>query len=223
MGIVRMGCPEDFIIQLKEKFEIEEFVETGTYKGHTSIWASKNFNSVKTIENSQIIFDKYSKKLTGYQNIERLFGNSADVIKKVANKSKIQLFWLDAHWCGGDTFGTEDECPLIEELETIKEMAHPESIILIDDARLFMAPPPLPHNSKDWPTLHDIFDCVSTHYFSAVFDDVIFAANKRNKEVYVDIIQQYQTVQFNIQKRNQKRLISKVAKYSSLAMKKLSN
>lgn len=223
MGIVRMGCPEDFILQLKAKFDIEEFVETGTYKGHTSIWASKNFKSVKTIENSGIIFAKTSKKLASHQNIECLFGNSAEVIKKVADKSKVQLFWLDAHWCGGDTFGTDDECPLIEELETIKAMAHSKSIILIDDARLFMAPPPLPHNSKDWPTLHDVFNCLDADYFSAVFDDVIFAGNKENHNEYNDVIQQYQTVQFNIQKRNQKRLISKVARYSSLAVKKLSN
>jgi hypothetical protein len=222
MGIVRMGCPEDFILQLKTKFSIEEFVETGTFKGNTSIWASKNFTSVKTIENSEVIYNKTSKRLASYQNIQCYFGNSAGVLDKAIDMNKVQIFWLDAHWCGGDTFGTEEECPLIEELEVIKQKAHPDSIILIDDARLFMAPPPLPHNSKDWPTLHDIFECLNNKYFSAVFDDVIFAGNTNKKEQFIEIIQQYQTVQFNIHKRAQNRFTSKIARYSTLAFKKIS-
>ena len=52
MGIIRMGPPEKLIQDLATKFQINNFVETGTYFGRTAIWASKNFEKVLTREYS---------------------------------------------------------------------------------------------------------------------------------------------------------------------------
>ncbi len=73
----------------------------------------------------------------------------------ILNQNDNILFGLYAHWSGGETYGEDDECPLLDELEIIfgydKNYA-----ILIDDARLFLAPPPHPHNIQAWPSLTDI-------------------------------------------------------------------
>ncbi len=56
------------------------------------------------------------------------------------------LFWLDAHYSGGDTAHAKDcETPIKEELKTILN-DNPKHIILIDDARLFVG-------ENDYPKL----------------------------------------------------------------------
>ncbi|MFY0652180.1 MAG: hypothetical protein JXQ96_09115 [Cyclobacteriaceae bacterium] len=221
MGIVRMGCPEELILQMKTKFNIEEFIETGTYKGNTCIWATRHFDTVQTIENSKIIFDKYADKLGKYNNIKRHFGNSSELLKEVIDSNKTQVFWLDAHWCGGDTYGDDDECPLLEELDLLKNNTHENSIILVDDARLFLSPPYLPHVSKNWPTIHDITDKLSSTHYVAIFEDVIFIGSKKNEEEYIHQLQLYTTNQFNLRKKRIGRLTHKLLHYATLVEQKI--
>lgn len=66
MGIVRMGAPEEEIIFLKQLFHLTRFVETGTFKGGTSIWASQFFKQVDTIEFSKPIYLETSQNLNIY-------------------------------------------------------------------------------------------------------------------------------------------------------------
>ena len=84
------------------------------------------------------------------------------------------LFWLDAHWSGSQTYGEDDECPLLEELEIILSSNLKNFAILIDDARLFLAPPPLPHNLEIWPSITDICRAVPDNYDLIVRNDVIY-------------------------------------------------
>lgn len=82
---------------------------------------------------------------------------------------------MDGHWSGGETAGEHDECPLLDELVCLSSRT--EDIILIDDARLFLCAPPLPHNPSQWPTICDIVDVLSTSAkkpFIQIVDDVIF-------------------------------------------------
>jgi hypothetical protein len=81
---------------------------------------------------------------------------------------------LDAHWSGGDTYGQEDECPILEELKIIFNSPIKNFAILIDDARLFLAPPPLPHILKSWPTIRQIIKVIPEEFDIIINDDVIF-------------------------------------------------
>jgi len=85
------------------------------------------------------------------------------------------LHWLDSHWFGAETAGENDQCPLLGELACLSERH--QDIILIDDARLFLAAPPMPHNPAQWPTIADIVmalpECGRRSYVQ-VADDVIF-------------------------------------------------
>jgi hypothetical protein len=45
-------------------------------------------------------------------------------------------FWLDAHWCGGETAGRGMTIPLMKELQIIERHRVKRHTILIDDMRM---------------------------------------------------------------------------------------
>ena len=52
----------------------------------------------------------------------------------------------------------------------------PNHALMIDDARLFVSPPPPPHIASEWPTLIEIQSCLNTWEptpDSYVQDDII--------------------------------------------------
>lgn len=193
MGAVTFGIPKKLVLLLKEHFSIELFVETGTFKGKTSIWAAGIFKTVYTIENSRELYDSTSAILRKYQNIHPLFGNSARQLEDIVTEIKQPaMFWLDAHWCGGNTYGNDDPCPLLDEIRIIKQSGH-NHIILIDDARFFLKPPPTPQNSELWPGLKEILDLLNKDesYFTFVSEDVMVTlpvAGKKYLQPYFDEI-----------------------------------
>ena len=76
MGIIRMGIPEDIALYLRNKHDITHFVETGTFKGGTCIWASNYFHKVETIEFSKEIYLETKNKYKHIENINFIFGDS---------------------------------------------------------------------------------------------------------------------------------------------------
>jgi hypothetical protein len=200
MGIIRMGPPEDLVLLLKENFNLTTFVETGTFKGGTAVWAAKHVERVITIENSKTIFEETSNAYRHLQNIEFLYGDSRALLKKIIKElDKPALFWLDAHWCGADSYGTSDQCPIIEELKIIfaSGVAH---CVLIDDARLFLSPPPLPNLVEQWPTIDLVLDAVQSldgSYYEVVFEDIIIAVPNTARSVVAQYCQAANTKEWN--------------------------
>lgn len=186
MGTVRMGPPTDLILKLGQEFSVKNFVETGTFQGGTSKWAASHFDQVTTIENSRLIYDQTVANLGYISNIKFLFGNSRDVLREVVpGLQSPALFWLDGHWCGGESYGAQDECPLIDELEILNESPF-EHFLLIDDARLFLSPPPLPHQIKAWPSIADIVNTIQAkapNKYIVIFEDVIIAVPQHAQEL----------------------------------------
>ena len=175
MGAVTFGIPKKLVCLIKEHYSIEIFVETGTFKGKTSVWAAGIFRDVFTIENSKELFEYASKTLSKYQNIHLLFGNSTLHLNKItAEINQSSIFWLDAHWCGGSTYGNDDPCPLLDEIRIIKQ-SNFNHILMIDDARFFLKPPPQPQDPDLWPGLKEILDLLNKDekYFTFVSEDVI--------------------------------------------------
>jgi hypothetical protein len=70
------------------------------------------------------------------------------------------VVWLDSHWSGGATYGEARECPLLSEIETLRSARH-EHYLFIDDARLFVAPPPKPHDMDQWPGLVQVLGALT--------------------------------------------------------------
>jgi hypothetical protein len=185
MGAVSFGIPKKLVLILRDHFSIKTFIETGTYKGKTSMWASGMFDKVFTIENSKELFDSTSEKLKKYENIRFLFGNSAVQLKNVIDEIKQPaIFWLDAHWCGSNTYGSNDPCPLLAEIITIKQSV-PNHIILIDDARFFLIPPPEPQNTDLWAGVKEIMKLLNTEdkYITFISEEVIVSIPASGKKM----------------------------------------
>ena len=184
MGAVTFGIPKKLVCLIKEHFSIEIFVETGTFRGKTSKWAAGIFRDIITIENSRDLFDSASKTLIKYKNIHPLFGSSpiqlSGVVKEINQPA---LFWLDAHWCGGSTYGEVDPCPLLDEIRIIKQSDY-KHVLMIDDARFFLKPPPKPQDRDLWPGLREIFELLNNDekYFTFVSEDVIVSLPESGKK-----------------------------------------
>lgn len=196
MGIVRMGPPTELIYELKAAFGISRFVETGTFLGDTAYWASKLFEKVITIERSDSIYKQTRQKYGHINNIEFLYGDTKYKLPEILlNIGTPAIFWLDAHWCGGQSYGKGDACPLIQEIETINKSPY-DNFIFIDDARLFMSPPPRPHLIDQWPDISMILNALTSVHngkYIVIIEDVIIAVPIVAKSIVAQYCQQVNT------------------------------
>lgn len=120
------------------------FIETGTHRGHTSLFLSRFATFVITIEPSPY-FQIKAEKLFGLTgNIQLLRGTSESELEKAikilidSGESNVN-FWLDGHFSDGKTFLGEVMSPILFELDTIAKYSKDfcSITIFIDDLRLF--------------------------------------------------------------------------------------
>ena len=194
MGLINFGVPEEEIEFLKNIMKLDVFVEGGTYKGGTAKSMGKKFRKIFTIEKSDIMFEIAKENLKDTNNITLLKGDTREHLDSIIANNENILFWLDAHWSGGDTYGEEDECPLIEELDIIFKYQK-NYVILIDDARLFLAPPPYPHNYNNWQSLTDIMKVIPESWELIEFEDVIYLFPKEINNEFKSFLQSIITKQ----------------------------
>jgi hypothetical protein len=194
MGNITGGPPQTVVEELARRFEIKTFFETGTFKGGTTLWAAERFSTVITVERSEALHAAVAPHLAPCPNVVSYRGDSRVVLRDCIENLAPAIFWLDAHWCGGETAGTEDECPLLGELYLIGPYAG-RHFIMIDDARLFLAPPPLPHKAEHWPTLDDILGIWTneTRPHTLVFHDVILLSPRWACQAVSDLVRRYIT------------------------------
>ena len=188
MGLINFGVPEEEIEFLKHIMKLDVFVEGGTYKGGTAKSMGEKFRKIFTIEKSDIMFEIAKENLKDTNNITLLKGDTREHLDSIIGNNENILFWLDAHWSGGDTYGEEDECPLIEELDIIFKY-NKNYVILIDDARLFLAPPPYPHNFNNWQSLTEIMKAIPESWELIEFEDVIYLFPKEINNEFKSFLQ----------------------------------
>jgi hypothetical protein len=177
MGIVHFGVPEALALFLKQRLELRTFVETGTFGGRTAAWAARHFAAVYSIEASEKHWQAARTRYAALDNVTFALGDSPRQLAALMPRFDRPLFWLDAHWCGSDTAGGANECPLLEELAAIAAAGLPPPAILIDDARLFLQPPPAPARWEQWPDFAAVLAALRTcgELHVVVCDDVIVA------------------------------------------------
>ena len=126
--------PYDFAQKLVETYNYSVFVETGTYNGDNAVRCKQFFKTVYTVEASQICYEDAISRHGTSTGIHFEFGDSRSILPRIcmAEQGK-KVFWLDAHYCHGDTF--KNESPLLEELKTINHYSNENSVIFVDDAR----------------------------------------------------------------------------------------
>jgi hypothetical protein len=113
---------------------------------------ARHFDRVETIELS-LKLALHAKRMFALQPRVRVrYGNSAKLLRESREPT---LYWLDGHWSGGTTAGAGDECPVLDEIRATSS-GNPGDCYLVDDARLFINPPPPPHDPRQWPALGEI-------------------------------------------------------------------
>jgi hypothetical protein len=180
-----MPAPYEVKIKtLKRRGGNEVWIETGTYEGLTAIELSKFAKCVITLEASDKYFYLASSNLVGYSNVELIHGTSEKlldlVLSRLVKKEKIKdiSFWLDAHYSSGETFGGENDCPVIEELRIIQSYLKKISrlTLFIDDVRLFKDDESAP---EKFPTLFKIIKWIEENkLFWTIEHDILIISNK---------------------------------------------
>jgi len=154
-----------------KKFQLQVFVETGTYVGCMVHAIDDVFDEIYSIEIGQELYERAKKEFTGKNHITILQGDSVDVLPVVlARLERRCLFWLDAHYSGGITTKGPKNTPIIEELHHIFKHSVRGHVILIDDARNFTG------NDDDYPSIQELQDLVASIGSSWTFeikDDII--------------------------------------------------
>ncbi len=138
-----------FFNKLNVLCDMDTFVESGTYLGHTSAKAALCFDSVHTVELNDDFYRKSTEYLKGYPNVHIYHGNTStlfhELIPQLARKEKCPVFWLDGHFMscmsdlesGINSVLVEEYTPILKELHIIKKSSLKKAILLIDDVRLF--------------------------------------------------------------------------------------
>lgn len=120
---------------------IKNFVETGTYKGDTTLMASKFFEKVFTTEIHEPLYEESKKRAQteGATNIQFLLGNSVDLLETIVpNVLDGAVFFIDAHISGADSsWNREQRVPLLEELSVILKNKLGPSLFILDDVRFW--------------------------------------------------------------------------------------
>lgn len=99
------------------------------------------------------------------------------------------VFWLDAHWSGGETYGDNDQCPILEEIKIINKSRY-DNFIFVDDARLFTSPPQPPHLPEQWADIFSVLTALhKDNRYIVIIEDVIIAVPTFAKPSVADYCQ----------------------------------
>src|SRR5262249_25221802 len=121
-------------------------------------------------------------RLASMRNVTNLAGHSPEVLRGLAPQlaSEGVLYWLAAKRAP-ETAGQQHACLLVEELAAIGKL-NESSVVLIDDARLFLAPPPPPLDQSKWPLLDEVTERLKAlspdHRLWVINDVFVFAPAK---------------------------------------------
>lgn len=116
------------------EFRQNIFIETGTYRGDAiQLALDAGFKKIRSIEFDTNSYIKAKQRFRKNRNVDIYRGDSSVSLWKLIQDIKEPVtFWLDAHVCPARTDGGKN-CPLIEELDQIKQHPTKTHIILIDD------------------------------------------------------------------------------------------
>lgn len=158
-----------FLIDLIIKYQIVQFIETGTYLGQTCGLIARRYPKmhIDTVEIDETLFnDLQRRKVSKLPNITFWRGDSRFVLKEVLRLPVAgrTLFWLDGHFSMGITSSGLLETPLHHELEIIGDSMGrfgQDYIIVIDDQKEI-------DNNPNYPSTDFLESFAESHRLSIV-------------------------------------------------------
>lgn len=126
----------DTILEIRDKFNISTFVETGTYKGINAKFHARNFKEVLTCDISDEYLKIARERLRPYKNVQVFKKSSPAFLKqfiKRYNRDKrndIVLIFLDAHFYD-PLLPLNEKWVIVNELKVLKHFKN--CVIVIHD------------------------------------------------------------------------------------------
>lgn len=180
MGVIDFSVNEALLRRLAELTDAEVFFETGTFHGASIEIARRIFPRCLSVEMAEPLYRAAKQRFAGDAAIELFLGESPTVIRELADELRARrvVYWLDAHWCTSrESAGESSQTPLIDELNAIDRL-NDDSVVMIDDARLYAATPPPPHRYTDWPSFDEVLRALlalnPTHRMMILNDVILF-------------------------------------------------
>jgi hypothetical protein len=137
-GVAPQAIKMMAVMSYLKRFQIDEFVESGTYAGDTLGYISRRGVRCTSIELSRELHEAAIARFNDDANVRLVQGDSAQRLPEVLKEiNRPVLFWLDGHYSGGSTACAVTCTPIVSELEAILNHPVKEHVILIDDARFF--------------------------------------------------------------------------------------
>lgn len=152
-------------------------IETGTFRGDTSLLLRRHFGECRTIERSANLAEAARLRFAGDSAITISEGSSRDLLPDVLPDPTIPCFlWLDAHGIYDHVGSDQEENPLLAELEiVVANRIKAPTIIAIDDARGMGTQP-------DWPSVGSIARLLeAANYVVASFDDILIGVRSHHR------------------------------------------
>ena len=127
---------------------IDTLVETGTGQGNSLAWAVEaGFRTLYSVEQEIALFAHCEQRFTDHPQVHLHQGHCVAFLTDINTRELLNAFYfLDAHFTGGADFGMtsyadsaarEDSYPLLDELGVLLKTDLSQSIIVIDDARMY--------------------------------------------------------------------------------------
>ena len=147
--------------------ELSVLVETGTFDGDTVDAMSRYFERIDSVELAEDLYDRARRRFEDRKHIRIWHGDSGAVMQELLPSiTRPCLFWLDAHYSGGDTAQGDEWSPVIKEVRLIANHKVRPLVVLIDDARGF--------TGNGSPTIQQIIDAAGKGIRRyAIADDII--------------------------------------------------
>lgn len=116
-----------------ERFPNHYFVETGTHEGGgVKLALRAGFNEIHSIEIVKTLVEKTREIFSSNKNVHIYEGDSSKILFDIIKDfDKPITFWLDGH----GSHKNSKNCPILEELELLKNHPIKTHTILIDDMR----------------------------------------------------------------------------------------
>jgi hypothetical protein len=189
MGAVHFSIDRGLVERLRASLPLKVFVETGTFEGEAVSKMLTLFDAIHSVEVSDEHATQAALRFQNDQHVTVHHGHSVEVLKALREQLRdvSALYWLDAHWCDGSN-AVEDHshCELLGELAALEHL-NDHSVVLIDDARLFLSPPPPPHHPDGWPSFHEVLRSLlrlsDKHRIMVVNDVILFFPDRIDQDI----------------------------------------